>query len=88
LKNQLIQDLQAENIRLRNLCAAIEASPVQRVLDRHVRWRLKAMGIMDRVIYNSPGALDEMKAFVESSRTRMIEARNLDSTNGAVEQHG
>lgn len=61
-----------------------DESPVQRVLDRHVKWRLKAMGIMDRVIFNSPGALDDMKAFVESSRTRMIEARNLDSQSDAA----
>ncbi len=57
----------------------MDLSPVQRVLDRHVKWRLNALAIMDRVLSDHPGALDEMRAFVDSSRTRMIEARNGDS---------
>jgi len=61
-----------------------DESPVQRVLDRHVKWRLKALGIMDRVLADHPGARDEMKEFVETSRTRMIEARNIDFQSDAA----
>ncbi len=37
----------------------MDLSPVQRVLDRHVKWRLNALAIMDRVLSDHPGALDE-----------------------------